>query len=1219
MKVSTDGKLKFSVKVKIISPTHRMATYQIPAPQQMSLKGDLDTNWRIFKENWEDYLVATGLDKKDKKIQAATLKSVMGNECKERLSALELTEEELKDPDVIIAKLKEYFAPHRNEMYDREIFNDAKQQANETVDQFLHRLRKLARPCKWENQLDNMLRDRLVHGCCDPHARARAYRKTSCTLKDAIEILRISETTNKQLKTLVEGEVQSTSREKQNSSKRAAKQQQQRKPAQQQQQRYTTQQQQRYTTQQQQRYTKQQQQSRSPEKQQQQRNPTPQQQRNRESCTCCGRMHEFKKFNTECPAYGITCHKCGRQGHFKAFCTASYRANSSTGKPHSMKKMDAETEETVEDNYNEESDDSAFKRELIETVGSVQANDGKLMIPLKMETSNGNTCTMQCEIDTGTSCNIMSRRTLQKMENKTSPHIQPSRTKLRMYNGDYLTVLGETEIKCVYRGQEYDLNFIIVATDEAPTQAPLLSRSASMEMKLIEVSPDIVRVNHIQKDGEQLVKQYNDVFEGIGCLPGDYMMDVDETIKPVQDVPRRVPVPLKAKLKEKIDDLVKTGIITKVTEPTPWISSMVSVLKPGKLRVFLDPCNLNKAIRRSHYPMPTVDDHLPDLANAKVFTVLDCKDGFHQVRLTEESSKLTCFWTPFGRYRYLRMPFGINSAHEEWQRRIHEIIHGLPGVIAIADDILVYGCGETEEEYMKDHHRNLQRLLQKARDVNLKFNKKKMRLCMTEVGYMGHLLTSEGIKSDPAKVQAIVDMPRPENKSQVQTLIGCTCINYLSRYLPRLATVSEPLRQLTEKDAIFVWQSSQEESFQQIKEMLISAPVLKYYDLTQEVTIQSDGLGGTIMQNGQPVAFASRALTKTEQNYAQIEKEALAIVFSCERFNQYIHGRELITVKTDHKPLVPIFKKSIHQAPKRLQRMMLRLQKYNLDIQYQPGPEMFIADCLSRNFLKTKVNSETSAYQIFKIEREDKLFQEIADINQVEYLNAKEDTIAELQQETAKDPTLQQLKQEVLTGWRDRNQVPEEIRQFYGYRDEITVQNGILYKGMRIIVPESLQQQMLKKVHSSHQGIDASKRRAKDVLFWPGMAAQITDTISTCTACNTFQDKQQKEPMMSYEIPKCPWSILSQDLMSYDSETYLITVDHYSDFFEIDNITEDTRSEAIIKCTKEHCSRHGRADKIITDNGPQFVSSEYEKFMKSWKTEHVTISLHHSQSNEKLK
>ena len=139
--------MKFAAKVETSSPTHRMATYQIPAPQQMSLKGDSDTNWRIFKENWEDCLVAACLDKKAKKIQAATLKSVMGNECKERLSALELTEEQLKDPDVITAKLKEYFAPHRNEIYDREIFHDAKQLANETVDQFLHRLRKLARPC----------------------------------------------------------------------------------------------------------------------------------------------------------------------------------------------------------------------------------------------------------------------------------------------------------------------------------------------------------------------------------------------------------------------------------------------------------------------------------------------------------------------------------------------------------------------------------------------------------------------------------------------------------------------------------------------------------------------------------------------------------------------------------------------------------------------------------------------------------------------------------------------------------------------------------------------------------------------------------------------------------------------------------------------------------------------------------------------------------------
>jgi hypothetical protein len=229
----------------------------------------------------------------------------------------------------------------------------------------------------------------------------------------------------------------------------------------------------------------------------------------------------------------------------------------------------------------------------------------------------------------------------------------------------------------------------------------------------------------------------------------------------------------------------------------------------------LDPRDLNQAIQRSNYQTPTVDELLPDLANAKVFTVLDAKDGFHQVKLTEESSKLTCFWTPFGRYRYLRMPFGIKSAPEEWQRRIDEIIKGLPGVAAIADDILVYGCGDTEEEYMQDHNKNLETMLKKAREVNLKLNKKKMKLCLAEVSYMGHLLTSNGIKSDPSKVQAIIDMPAPETKQQVHTLIGC--VNYLSRYMPRLATVCQPIRQLTEKDVIFVWQTAQEEAFQQLK------------------------------------------------------------------------------------------------------------------------------------------------------------------------------------------------------------------------------------------------------------------------------------------------------------------------------------------------------------------------------------------------------------------
>ena len=261
---------------------------------------------------------------------------------------------------------------------------------------------------------------------------------------------------------------------------------------------------------------------------------------------------------------------------------------------------------------------------------------------------------------------------------------------------------------------------------------------------------------------------------------------------------------------------------------------------------------------------------------------------------------------------------------------MHVIVHDLSGVEVIADDILVYGCGESEEQYIRDHDENLRRLLQRAREQNLKLNKKKLKLRLREVAYMGHLLTRNGLRPDPMKVKAIQNMPTPTSKKAVERLLGF--VNYLSLYLPKLAEVVAPLRQLTEKATPFHWQTQQEQALEDVKALVTMAPVLKFYNVYQEVTIQCDasekGLGATLMQNGQPVAFASRALNSTEQTYAEIEKECMSIVFTCKRFDQYLHGRQLVMVTTDHKPLVPIFRKSIFGAPKRLQRMLLRLQDY---------------------------------------------------------------------------------------------------------------------------------------------------------------------------------------------------------------------------------------------------------------------------------------------------
>ena len=226
----------------------------------------------------------------------------------------------------------------------------------------------------------------------------------------------------------------------------------------------------------------------------------------------------------------------------------------------------------------------------------------------------------------------------------------------------------------------------------------------------------------------------------------------------------------------------------------------VAVRKLGKIRLCIDPKDLNKAITRPHYPLPTIEDILSKLTNAKVFSVLDAQKGFWQIELDESSSFLTTFWTSFGRFRWLRMPFGISSAPEEFQRRQHEVLENLNGVDVIAEDILVYGRGETYEEALADHDKYLKALLQRARDVNLKFNKDKLQLRLSSIPYMGHLITAEGLKPDPRKTQAIQFMQKPKDQAAVQRYLGF--VNYLSKFLPKLSTLFEPLRELTKKNAI---------------------------------------------------------------------------------------------------------------------------------------------------------------------------------------------------------------------------------------------------------------------------------------------------------------------------------------------------------------------------------------------------------------------------------
>jgi hypothetical protein len=366
------------------------------------------------------------------------------------------------------------------------------------------------------------------------------------------------------------------------------------------------------------------------------------------------------------------------------------------------------------------------------------------------------------------------------------------------------------------------------------------------------------------------------------------------------------------------------------------------------------------------------------------------------------------------------MPFGISPAPEEFQRRVNDVLLGLPGIKVIADDILVYGSGATDEEAYLDHDKNLRGLMERCREKGLKLNPDKIQLQLKEVSYMGHRITSNGLKIDPEKTKAIRDMPVPTDKLGVQRLLGM--VNYVQKFAPKLAEITTPLRDLIKKGNEFIWEEHVHgKALDEIRQILSEPPVLRFFDPNVMPVLQCDasmnGLGACLLQNNQPVAYASRSLTPTEVQYAQIEKEMLAIVFGMERFESYLYGRN-VKVESDHKPLESILKKSLLSAPKRLQRMMLRLQKFELEVVYKKGPLMFMADTLSRATLR-QPNAEGPGETEEVMNMHDTRSateREVEQIDMLQNLAVRETTLVQIKEHTEADSHLQALVRIVKEG-----------------------------------------------------------------------------------------------------------------------------------------------------------------------------------------------------------
>ena len=701
------------------------------------------------------------------------------------------------------------------------------------------------------------------------------------------------------------------------------------------------------------------------------------------------------------------------------------------------------------------------------------------------------------------------------------------------YNGQDIPVTAVCNLSCKHKSVTHDLEFYITTTESEP----VLSIGACKMLELIKFVDTVVNGETADHFTARVQSEYRDVFEGLGCLERPYHIELNSEVQPVISPPRRIPYGLEDRVKVALDEMCSQGVIVPVDHPTDWVNSMVAVEKKNteKLRICIDPRPLNKAIKREHYHLPTIEEITTRLNGAKYFSTLDARLGFWQIPLDEESSFLTTFNTVFGRYRFTRMPFGIHSAQEVFHKRLHELLGDLPGVETDIDDILVWG--RTQEE----HDERLIKLLQRARDCNLKLNPDKSRIRKTEVLYIGHVLTSDGVKPDASKLEAITKMPAPEDKHGVQRLLGM--VNYVAKFAPNVSEKTAPLRELLKKDVAWHWTDRHEQSLNDIKRILTetSPGILRYYDPKLPVGLQVDasksGLGAVLIQDSAPIAYASRALTETEGRYAQIEKELLAVVFGCERFHQYIYAKE-VSVETDHRPLVSIISKPLNKAPARLQRMLLKLQRYNINLRYKPGKELYTADTLSRAYLP---NTDKEDEELVLC-----VHQAIA------RLPVSDKKLTRLRLETANNSAMTKLAETIQGGWPQHKQsCHKDVREYWPVRDELCVTDGLIFRGESILIPPALRREVLSQIHEGHLGMERSKLRARELVYWPNMNKQIEDVVSSCTICQELRHRNAQEPMIPHEIPQHPWQIVATDALPWNSGLYLIVVDYYSRYWEV--------------------------------------------------------------------
>ncbi len=708
-----------------------------------------------------------------------------------------------------------------------------------------------------------------------------------------------------------------------------------------------------------------------------------------------------------------------------------------------------------------------------------------------------------------------------------------------------------------------------------------------------------------------LLSEFQDIFQApdSGSIIKNFKARI---ILKDDDVPkllkaRTLPYAVRHKVEAELDFMEKTGVLEKI-DLSNWASPLVVVPKSnGKVRITGDFKNtVNSQLHITQYPLALPEDLFNSISHGEKFSKLDGTNAYHQMKVQDECKNFLVINTHKGLYRYNVLPQGIASSPAIFQEFMDQMLRDIPNAGSFIDDYIATGSSDA------DHLNTLRKIFLKMRDCNYKLSKEKCEFMKSSIEFLGHVISKKGIETSPKKVADIQSIPTPRDVHDVSSFLGF--INFYGKFIPSLADIAEPLYKLTRTGVKWSWTKSCQNAFREIKHKLSSSTVLAHFNPNLPIGISCDsssiGVGIVLYHvypdgTERPIFYASKILNETERRYSQVEKEGFAIIYGLKKFYKYLCGRKFILI-TDHKPLLTIFGPKM-QLPvyvaTRLHHWSLFLSQFQYDVFYRKSEHHGNADALSR--LRQNADRASTAVE--------------SQVNQVvsEQLEVIPVTANEIQKETVRDPVLCQVMQLMTSGWPQKlSQDAPALQPFFTRRAELTVVNGLLMLGMRVIIPVRLRKRLLQQLHETHIGIVKMKTLARAYVYWPSIDFDIEEACKSCVLCQSNKPDPASAPLHPWEYPDKPMQRIHMDLAGpLHGRMWLVIVDAHSKWPEVFSMNNNTTTAAVITKLSEVISRFGIPHQIVTDNGRQFASVEFGEFCKRNGIKQTLSSPYHPRSN----